>query len=152
MRKILIAASVLALSYGSWRWHSSRDTSTAQRNLAMNRFWIDHAPANERDTFNVFVLHAPEGIGGFAEETQWRGQIERFRFDVEGNVIHAVFPWSGTHEDITVDARPCHEQDMDFCLKLSGSSHGVSQYYSRTGWERKGSEDIDAFVARALGR
>jgi hypothetical protein len=41
---------------------------------------------------------------------------------------------------------------MDFCLELSGSSHGVRHYYSMTGWERKSGEDIEAFKARAFAR
>ena len=57
-----------------------------------------------------------------------------------------------TREDIKVDARPCHEQGMDYCVELSGSSHGVSRYYSPTGCERKSGEDIEAFKARAFAR
>jgi hypothetical protein len=147
--KKLVFVGLLVAAFGGWRWLSTTHDG-AGRNLAVNRFWIDHAPANERDPFNVFVIHVPEGIGGFAEETQWRGQIERFRFDLEGDVIHAVFPWSGNHEDIKVNARPCHEQGMDYCLELTGSSHGVGRYFSRVGWERKGGEDVEAFKARAF--
>jgi len=152
MRKLLLAACLVAVGYGGWRWQHGATTSTAARNLAMNRFWVDHLPANERDPFNVFVVHTPESLGAFAEETQWHGQIERFRFDIDGNVIHAVFPWSKTRENITVNARRCHEQDMDYCLEVSGSSHGVTHYYSRIGWERKPAEDLDAFVSRVLVR
>jgi hypothetical protein len=149
MKKVLLVAAIAAVAFGGWKWrqHGAQDS---RRNIALNRFWIDHAPANERDPFNVFVAHTPEGMGGFAEETLWRGQIERFRFDIDGSVMHAVFPWSGTHEDITLSARPCHDEGMDYCLELSGSTHGVKRYYSRVGWERKGTEDIDAFRARAF--
>ncbi|HTR54421.1 MAG TPA: hypothetical protein VMJ10_27200 [Kofleriaceae bacterium] len=152
MRNLTLAACLVAVGYGGWRWKHGADTDTRARNLAVNRFWVDHMPANERDPFKVFVVSTPEGLGGFAEETQWRGQIERFRFDIDGNVIHAVFPWSGTREDITVNARPCDEQGMDYCLELSGSSHGVTHYYSLTGWERKPAEDLDALVPRVLAR
>ena len=147
MKKLVIVMILAAAAYGGMRWQQDAP-DRGNRSLAVNRFWVDHAPANERDPFNVFVVHVPEGIGAFAEETQWKGQIERFRFDMDGNTIHAVFPWTGTREDIKVDAHPCHEQDMDFCLELSGSSHGVTRYFSRTGWERKGDEDIEAFKAR----
>jgi hypothetical protein len=59
-----------------------------------------------------------------------------------------VFPWSKTREDITVHARRCEEHDMDYCLDVSGSTHGVTRYYSRTGWQRKDGEDIAEFVSR----
>jgi hypothetical protein len=126
--------------------------ATAAARLTLAGTELTPWAVNERDPFNVFVVHTPESIGGFAEETQWKGQIERFRFDMDGTTIHAVFPWTDTHEDIKVDARPCHEQGMDYCLELSGSSHGVSRYYSRTGWERKSGEDIEAFKTRAFAR
>jgi hypothetical protein len=153
MQKLVIVAVLAAAAYGGMKWKRTHETHDGGgRSIATNRFWIDHAPANERDPFKVFVVHTPESIGGFAEETQWKGQIERFRFDIEGNTIHAVFPWTDTREDIKVDARPCHEQGMDFCLELSGSSHGVTRYYSMTGWERKSGENIEAFKARAFAR
>ncbi len=136
--------------YGAASWKQRHDTFDGRgRSLATNRFWVDHVPVDQRDPFNVFVVNTPERIGAFAEETQWKGQIERFRFDLDGNTIHAVFPWTDTRENLKVDARPCHERGMDYCLELSGSSHGVSRYYSRFGWERHRGEDIEAFKARA---
>jgi hypothetical protein len=149
MKNLVLVGVLAAAAYGGWRWqHTASDGG--RRNLAFNRFWVDHTPANERDLFNVFVVHIPEGFGAFAEETQWKGQIERFRFDLDGEVVHAVFPWSGNQEDIKVSARPCHEQGMDYCLEVTGSKHGVGRYYSRVGWGRKGGEDIEAFKARAF--
>lgn len=150
MKKLMVVAAIVGAVYGGWTWKQHRAHDGRRNNVALNRFWIDHVPANERDPFNVFVAHTPESVGGFAEETQWHGQIERFRFDTRGNTMHAVFPWSGTREDITLDARRCDQDGMDFCLEMSGSTHGVKRYYSRIGWERKGNEDIDAFRARAF--
>ena len=152
MKKLLMVMVLAAAAFGGLRWQQRHSANDGRgRNLALNRFWVDHLPTGERDKFNVFVIHT-EGMGGFAEETQWKGQIERFRFDIHGNAVHAVFPWTDTTEDFKVDARPCHEQGMDYCLELSGSSHGVKRYYSRTGWERKSGEDIEAFEARAFTR
>ncbi|CAN5914648.1 hypothetical protein BH11MYX2_BH11MYX2_14940 [soil metagenome] len=149
MKKLVMIVALAVAVLGAAKWkHEAQDGRRG--NLAVNRFWVDHLPTSERDPFNVFVAHTPEGFGGFAEETQWKGQIERFRFDVEGNTIHAVFPWSNTREDIKLDARPCQEQDMDYCRELSGSSHGVKRYYSRKGWQRRSGEDIEAFKARAF--
>ena len=149
MKKLAMVAVLAAAAFGGMKWQQRHEDGRRGRSLALNRFWVDHAPTGERDPFNVFVIHT-EGLGGFAEETQWKGQIERFRFDIQGNTVHAVFPWTDTHEDFKVDARPCHEQGMDYCLELSGSNHGVSHYSSRVGWERKSGEDIEAFKARAF--
>jgi len=153
MKKLVVVAVLAAAAYGGMKWRQRHAAPDGRgRNLVLNRLWVDHLPAGERDPFNVFVVNAPEGLGGFAEETQWKGQIERFRFDIDGDTLQAVFPWTGTREDIEVDARPCHEEGMDYCLELSGSSHGVHRYYSRTGWKRKGGEGIAALEARALAR
>ncbi|HEY4181232.1 MAG TPA: hypothetical protein VGM90_30515 [Kofleriaceae bacterium] len=146
MKKIAMATLLAAAVFGGVKWARHDDRG---RNIATNRLWIDHLPTSDRDPFHVFFAHT-EGIGGFADETMWRGQIERFRFELEGNTLHAVFPWSNTIEDITVSARACHEQDMDYCLEISGSSHGVKRYYSRKGWERRGAEDLEALETRAL--
>src|SRR6478735_5560350 len=103
MKKLFLAAGVAAMVYGGWRWQSQdRDRHKTE---VYNRLWIDHIPTSERDPFNVFVAHTPEGIGGFAEETQWRGQIERFRFQPAPGEIRAVFPWTGDHETIKVEAK-----------------------------------------------
>lgn len=151
MRKLLVVASIVAITYAAWSWqHGAADG--APRNVAFDRLWVDHVPTGERDPFNVFFAHTSPGFGGFAEETQWRGQMERFRFESEGDVIHAVFPWSRTREDITVRARPCQEHDMDYCLDMSGSSHGVHRYYSMVGWERRNGEDFDALYTRVFGK
>ena len=153
MKKLVLVAVLAAAAYGGMTWKQRHDAYDGRgRSLAVNRFWVDHAPVSERDPFNVFVVHTPEGIGAFAEETRWKGQIERFRFDLDGDTIHAAFPWTDTREDIKVDARPCHEQGMDYCLEMIGSSHGVKRYYSLIGWERKSGEEIDAFKARAFAR
>jgi hypothetical protein len=149
MRKLALVMVVAAAVVGGLKWHE-RHATDGSRNIAVNRFWVDHLPTGERDPFKVFVINAPEGFGAFADETEWKGQIERFRFDMDGNTVHAVFPWTDTREDIKVTARTCQEQGMDYCLELSGSSRGVKRYYSRKGWTRRDGEDVEAFKARAF--
>jgi hypothetical protein len=41
---------------------------------------------------------------------------------------------------------------LAYCLELTGTSHGVGLDYSRTGWERKSGEEIEAFKAHAFAR
>ena len=152
MNKLLVAAGVGALAYGGWQWQQStvdRDRNTVE---VYNRLWIDHIPTSERDAFQVFLVHTPEGIGGFAEETQWRGQIERFRFQAAPGEIRAVFPWTGDREVIKVEAKKCDATGFDYCLELTGSNHGVKKYYSRKQWARRGFDDIAAIRAELLQR
>jgi hypothetical protein len=141
MKKLALAAVLVTMAYVGWRWQHAAPVEMSGRKLVFNRIWVDHLPANERDPFNVFLISGSRPFGVFAEETKWRGQIERFRFDTDGKVIRAVFPWSGDREQITANARPCDEADMDFCLEIKGSKHGVGRYYSRKGWERQGGDE-----------
>ena len=151
MKKLFLAAGVVAMVYGGWRWqsHPERDRTKVS---AYNQLWIDHIPTSERDPFNVFVAHTPEGLGGFAEETVWRGQIERFRFEAAPGEIRAVFPWTNDRETITLEAKRCDVDGFDYCLELTGSNHGVKKYYSRKQWERRGLDDIDEIRAELLKR
>jgi hypothetical protein len=151
MKKLVLAVILATMAYVGWRWQHAASVETPSRKLVFNRMWVDHMPANERDTFNVFLIarpgSRPGSFGAFGEETRWHGQIERFRFDTDGGKIHAVFPWTGDREQFTVNATPCNEADMDFCLEITGSKHGVSRYYSRKGWERN---DVDDAAIRDL--
>lgn len=146
MKKLVLAAVLAATVYGGWRWQQTDPVETSSKNLVFNRLWIDHLPASERDAFNVLILSKPESMGGFAQETLWHGEIERFRFEAHGEEIRAVFPWKGDREQLRVKATACDEAEMDYCLDITGSKRGVSRYYSRNGWERRGMDDVDAFV------
>jgi hypothetical protein len=151
MKKLFLAVGVAAMVYGGWQWRSHHDRDRNKVDV-YNKLWIDHHPTSERDPFNVFVAHTPEGLGGFAEETIWRGQIERFRFEPGPGEIRAVFPWTNDRETIKVEAKRCDADGFDYCLEMTGSSHGVKKYYSRKQWERRGLDDIDAIRAELLKR
>ena len=145
MKKLVLVMMLAALAYGGWRWQRETPTEKPGTSLAFNRMWIDHLPSGEKDPFNILFLATPESIGGFAEETIWTGRIERFRFEADGETLRAVFPNTGEREQITYKATACDQADMDFCLEISGSKRGVSRYYSRSGWERRGVADIATF-------
>src|SRR5262249_54975668 len=115
-------------------------------NLVANRFWIDHLPQGEKDTVHAFALWAPESFGVFADQNHWRVELERFRYEIKGNTVHAVFPLSGTRESIALSASRCREADWDFCLEVRGASHGTTRYYSRLGWERR-NRSVEQFMA-----
>lgn len=144
MRKLLVVAVLAAAVYAGWRWQSASEP--AQANILTNRFWVDHMPQGEKDTVRVFALWQPESFGVFADQNHWRVELERFRYETSGDQVHAVFPLSGTREEITAKATRCHEADFDYCLEVTGSTHGATRYYSRVGWERK-DRSVEQFVA-----
>ena len=145
MRKLIVLALLGAAVYGGWRWQDSEPT--AHKNLVANRFWVDHMPQGEKDTIRVFALWTPESFGVFADQNMWRLELERFRYEAQGDEVHAIFPLSGTHENFTAKATRCNEADWDFCLEVSGASHGVTRYYSRLGWERH-DRSVEEFVSQ----
>ena len=61
--------------------------------------------------------------------------------------VSAVQP---VREKLTVDARPCRDNGMDFCLDVTGSSRGVKRYYSKKGWEIGRLEDALPTVEAAV--
>ena len=147
MKKLILLAAVLGAAYGVMRWKRAGDDEAAHRNLAYNRIWVDHLPTSEKDPFHVFAAFPRWAQGGFAVETRWHGEVERYRFERDGDVVNAVFPWTGDRERITLRAYRCDEADMDYCLEMTGSKRGAKKYYSRSGWEKGSVEDIDAFRA-----
>ena len=143
MKKLAVII-VLVGAFVGWRWQRS-EPAQAHGNIVQNRFWIDHLPQGEKDTVRVFALWDPESFGVFADQNMWRLELERFRYEVKGNEVHAIFPLSGDRESFTVKAYRCDEADMDFCLDVTGAKHGVKRYYSRHGWVRR-DRNVEAFV------
>jgi hypothetical protein len=60
--------------------------------------------------------------------------------------MRIVFPQSGDRETLTVKPHRCNEQGMDYCLDVSGSTRGVSRYYSRKGWEIRTVDEAEALA------
>lgn len=148
MKKLLVVMVLAACAVAGWRW--TREAPVREPSVS-NRFWVDHMPQGEKDTFKVFALWTPESFGVFADQNRWRLELERFRFEKQGETVHAIFPLSGTREEITVKATRCNEADWDFCLDVTGSAHGTKRYYSRLGWERK-DRSVEEFTATLTTR
>ena len=142
MKKLILMAIVAAAAWSGWHARRSAPPEVTGARLVFNRLWIDHLPTGERDPVNLFLVSRPESLGVFAEGSMWRGQMERFRFETEGDELRIVYPWSGDRERVTVNAAACHVDHMDFCLELTGSSHGVTRYFSRHGWERQSMDGL----------
>jgi hypothetical protein len=152
MKKLLLVSMLAVIVYGGWRWQQEAPTDKSGASIAFNRAWVDHMPTSERDPFQLLVMSKQRSIGVFIAETQWAGEFERFRFQVEGDTIRAVFPMSGEREAITYKATACQEADMDYCLEITGSKHGVQRYYSRNGWDRRDVADLASFREELLAR
>jgi len=94
----------------------------------------------------VFAAVSEHAVGLFQATSQWRGAFEAFRYEASGGELRLVFPQTGDRETVRAKARRCSEGGMDFCLELDGASRGVKRYYSREGWEIRGSHDLDAIA------
>ena len=140
MKKLALVVVLVAAFVG---WQSS-DEPTPTHDILQNRFWVDHLPQGEKDTFRVFALWDPESFGVFATQNHWRLELERFRYEAKDNEIHAIWPLSGDRENFTAKAYRCDEAEMDYCLDIS-SKHGAKRYYSRHGWVRR-DRNVEAFV------
>lgn len=137
-KTLLVTALVATVGYGGWRLaHRGSDAPvvTDDSKLALDRIWIDHIPRNERDIFQLFAGLTEEEFGVFQATSTWKGSFELFQFKTSGNSIKATFPQNGDKETITFKARPCSENQMDYCMEVEGTSRGVKKYYSRKGWE-----------------
>ena len=138
-KPLLILALMGTVSYGAYRLMSSPEKSEAPvaqdgEQLVLDRIWIDHIPKNDRDTIQVFVAISEEPFGVFQAASSWKGAYELFRYEAHGNELRVVYPQDGKRETVKHNARRCSENQMDFCLELSGGK-GVKRYYSRKGWE-----------------
>lgn len=137
-KAFMVAAALAAGGYATYHWQAGDDSTPAMReakdSVVQDRLWIDHLPRNERDTIQVFIALTQQPIGGFQAASQWTGKYELFRYEKTGGEIRAVFPQSGSRETIKVKVSECDGGWMDYCLELTGSSHGVKRYYSREDW------------------
>lgn len=139
-KPLLILALLGTVSYGAYRMvGSSTESGTPVvqdgEQLVLDRIWIDHIPKNERDTIHVFAAISEEPFGVFQAASTWKGNYELFRYEANGSELRVVYPQNNDRETVKHKARRCSENQMDFCLELSGSSRGVKRYYSRKGWE-----------------
>lgn len=144
MKKALLVMAVVSTAafatYKLTRSDTSRDSGVvkADASLTQDRIWIDHLPRNDRDTFQIFLALTEEPVGIFQAASQWAGQYEIFRYEMNGSEIRFVFPQNGDREKATANARECRDHGHDYCLDLSGTKRGVKKYYSRKGWEIDG--------------
>jgi len=151
MKKALLATVLVAsVGYGGWRLaHRGGDAVvTDDAKLALDRLWIDHMPRNERDIFQVFAALTEEEFGVFQATSTWKGSFELFTFKTAGDGIKATFPQDGDKQSIKLKAKPCSENQMDYCMEVEGTNRGVKRYYSRKGWEIDSAASAKDLAAR----
>jgi hypothetical protein len=151
-KPLLILALMGTVSYGGYRMLSSPEQSEAPvaqdgEQLVLDRIWIDHIPKNDRDTIQVFAAISEEPFGVFQAASSWKGNYELFRYEAHGNELRVIYPQDGKRESVKHNARRCSENQMDFCLELSGGK-GVKRYYSRKGWEIENVSSAGDLAAR----
>lgn len=151
MKKLIVVIAMVGAVVGGWRWMRSEPAHEAAADIVRNRIWIDHMPVGEKDTHAVFALWQPEAFGVFANRNRWRVELERFRYEMTGGEVQAVWPLSGVRRTLTIKAEKCRVDDWDFCLEIEGAPSGVRRYYSRVGWERKDRRSVDEAIADVLG-
>jgi hypothetical protein len=150
MKKLVLLAAVVGIAYGGWKWKTSSPAVSDRAGIKVtDRFWIDRLPRDERDKINIFATISRQPVGIYEVRSMWTGAFEAFRYELSGNELRVLFPQTNTREKLTVNARRCNEKGMDFCLDVSGGSHGVQHYYSREGWEIRDLGDVEA-AERAL--
>lgn len=139
-KAFLVMAVVSTAAFATYKLTRSEAPVVAKTDasLTQDRIWIDHLPRNDRDTFQIFLALTEEPIGIFQAASQWAGQYEIFRYEMNGNEIRFVFPQNGDREKATANARECRDHGHDYCLDMSGTKRGVKKYYSRKGWEIDG--------------
>ena len=143
MKKLLVIAVVAVIGVVGWRVHS-RDKQDGEKNVLVDRLWLDHVPSSERDPINILALLSDEKMGVFQKTTAYRGSYELFRWDRNG----WTYPQTGETDKPTIRVRRCDEKGMDFCMDISGNSRGVRRYYSRKDWVIKSLADEQALAAK----
>ena len=151
MKKLALAVVLTLVGAVAWRVHT-RDAPDAK--LLFGRFWIDHEPRDEKETFQALFVDGEHPFGHFAARTVWTGQWEGFHYHVlprQEGAIDLLFGATRERQRARYVARRCHENGFDFCLELSGSSRGVKRYYSKKEWQVPDGDAADRLLRALVG-
>jgi hypothetical protein len=132
---ILGLAIVGAWAIARWTGGGGDRTDVSDPSLILNRIWIDQLPTGPKDTVHLFATVSRQKVGFFQAGSQYKGGYEIFNFMASGGDLRVVYPQTDEQEMVKARAWKCHENDMDYCLELTGASRGVKRYRSIDGWE-----------------
>jgi hypothetical protein len=145
MKKLIVVAAIASLAVVGWKMRSHKTVDAQDgRNVLVDRIWIDHLPAHERDPINFLALLSDEKIGVMQNTTAFRGSYEMFKWGNGG----WRWPQTGETDKPTIRVRTCNENGMDYCMDISGVSRGVKHYASRKDWVIKSIADEQALAAK----
>jgi len=157
MKKALLVLGLVGVCAGALvRWlggGGDGGASDGDTRLVFNRLWVDRLPQGPKDTANIFAaVTGRERMGIFQSTSTWKGSYELFQHTASGDKLRVVYPHTDDKENVKVRAWTCGEDDMDYCLELSGASRGVKRYHSQDGWEigavRSPQELLDRVASR----
>jgi hypothetical protein len=161
VRSWLITGALVGAAAFAWDHHDRHDRASDSAKIAdgqlderlTDRLWIDHMPTSERDLFNVFMVMSEQPVGAFQKASAWQGQYEIFRYRGQGSGSFGIeFPHTGDRSNVRAKVSECHQDGMDYCLEISGSSRGVKRYYSREDWGAKTVQAGEDLVGRLSAR
>ncbi len=82
-------------------------------------------------------------MGNYADRTFWTGSWEGFHYHIipsRDGEVELLFGATGKQERVVVRAQTCTTDGFDYCLDITGGSHGVQRYYSRRAWDGHAAE------------
>lgn len=140
--KLVALAVVGACGLGVWKvgsWLLDDESRTGSKHL-VNRPWIDHMPTDARDMVgHVVVIDHREGQFGFTgRSSQWRHFIEGFRWQLDGDKLHFLFPQDQVRTSVQVKTWKCKGEapaPFDLCMRITNANGGSAMVYSREEWE-----------------
>lgn len=149
-KSLLIVGIVVAGAWVIARWTGGGDAADgSDPKLVLNRLWVDKIPSRPKDTANLFAAIKRQKMGIFQAVTQYKGSYEIFHFTVAGGELQIVYPQTDDKETVKARAWRCKEEDMDYCLELTGASRGVKRYHSLDGWEIRDETRPEQLLDRA---
>ncbi len=134
MKNLVMVVGIAVLAVAGWRWHSSADVALKGSQLVTDRLWIDHLPKDAREKFDVFAVVTREKLCFFENRSRWQMAMDVCRYQLVGGELRTVFPQTETNEIYKVAAAPCSTNGFDYCLEMSGGTHGARKYYSMKSW------------------
>jgi len=149
-KPLLILGAVILGAWAIAHWTGgAKSADVSDPSLIVNRLWVDRLPVKPKDTANVFAAITRQKLGVFQSVSQYKGSYELFHFTAAGGDLRVVYPQTDQQETIKARAWKCREEDMDFCLELTGASRGVKRYHSMDGWEIRDVSTPEQLLERA---
>jgi hypothetical protein len=150
MKKLIVVAVLagLAVVGGKMRGKHAVDGDVGAldgpRDVLVDQFWIDHAPASERDPINFMVVFSEQKVGIMRNMTAYKGSDEMFVWAKNG----WRWPSNGDLDKPFIRITACREDGFDYCMDLSGVSRGVKHYRTKKDWKVRSLADEQALAAK----